>query len=295
MNEREPRDWPAEQPAGQTDPWPAERSDVVFVYSGHGSRWSGMGRRLLATEPAFADAIDDLDAIFQWEHGFSPREIFAGRKGVADLAVGRSALFAVQVGLTALWRAHGVEPTAVVGRSTGEVAAAVAAGALDLTDAFRILAHRAEVPRPTRPTLTCYSTVLDDPRERPSFDAAYWVANLRRPARLTRAIGAALADGHTRFVEISPHPVATLAIERAASGRSPVVVLPSLRRDRDEQVTFLSSLAALHEAGYRGALAPLAVAGQPGGELDRVPVPVGSGPTSHAGAGVSSGTGAGAA
>jgi len=49
------------------------------------------------------------------------------------------------------------------------------------------------------------------------------------------------------------------------------------------------------EAGYRGALAPLAVAGQPQGELDRVPVPVGSGPTSHAGAGVSSGTGAGAA
>jgi len=59
MNEREPRDWPAEQPAGQTDLWPAERSDVVFVYSGHGSRWSGAGRRLLATEPAFADAIDD--------------------------------------------------------------------------------------------------------------------------------------------------------------------------------------------------------------------------------------------
>lgn len=295
MNECGPRDWPAGQPAGETDPWPAERSDVVFVYSGHRSRWSGMGRGLLATEPAFADAIDDLDAIFQWEHGFSPREIFAGRKGVADITVGQSVLFALQVGLTALWRAHGVEPTAVVGRSSGEVAAAVAAGALDLTDAFRILARRTEPPRPTRPTLTYYSTVLADPRERPNFDAGYWVANLRRPARLAQAIGAALADGHTRFVEISPHPVATFAIERAAASCSPVVVLPSLRRDRDEQVTFLSSLAALHEAGYRGALAPLAGAGQTEGELDRVPVPAGSGPTSHAGAGVSSGTEAGAA
>ena len=293
MNEREPR----EQPAGPTDPWPAERSDVVFVYSGHGPRWSGMGRGLLATEPAFAEAIDDLDAIFQWEHGFSPREIFAGRRGMADITVGQSALFAVQVGLTALWRAHGVEPTAVLGRSTGEMAAAVAAGALNLTDAFRILARRAEPPRPTRPTLTCYSTVLADPRERPGFDGS-WVADLHRPARLTRAIGAALADGHTRFVEISPHPVATRTIERAASGRSPVVVLPSLRRDRDEQATFLSSLAALHEAGYLGAPAPLAsgaVTGQPVGGLDRVPAPAGSGPTSHAGAGVSSGIGAGAA
>lgn len=294
MSEREPRDWPAGQRAVQSDPWPAERSDVVFVYSGHGSRWSGMGRRLLATEPAFADAIDELDAIFQWEHGFSPREIFAGRKEIADITVGQSVLFAVQVGLTALWRAHGVEPTAVVGRSTGEVAAAVAAGALDLTDAFRILARRAEPRRPTPPTLTYYSTVLADPHERPSFDAAYWVANLRRPARLTQAIGAALADGHTRFVEISPHPVATFAIARACGG-SPAVVLPSLRRDRDEQVTFLTSLAALHEAGYRGALAPVAVAGQPDGELDRAPAPAGSGPTSHASAGVSSGTGAGVA
>jgi acyl transferase domain-containing protein len=252
---------PAAQPGGRTRP--AECPDVVFVYSGDGSRYGGTGRGQLATEPAFADAIDDLDAIFQWEHGFSLRQVFSGRRAVDDVIVRQSVLFAVQVGLTALWRAHGIAPTAVLGQSTGEVAAAVAAGALRLTDAFRILAHRAELStgnltgnltglRPMPAKLPFYSTVLADPRERPDFDTGYWVANLRRPARLAKAVGAALTDGHTTFVEIAPHPVSaptvTETATRTAAG-TPVRILPSLRHDRDEQLTFLSSLGRLLAAG----------------------------------------------
>jgi len=270
--------------AAMPEPVAGGPSDVVFVYSGHGSRsGSAMGRRLLATEPVFADAIEDLDAIFQWEHDCSLREIFAGRRGLDDLAVGQSALLAVQVGLTALWRAHGVEPTAVLGQSTGEVAAAVAAGALNLTDAFRIMARRtgplastgggavglAELTegelatrfaglRPAPPRLPFYSTVLADPRERPDFDPGYWAANLRRPARLPQAIGAALADGHTTFLEISARPVAISAVEQTiaeitTAGCPPVRTLPSLRRDQDEQVTFRSSLAVLHALAGGGS------------------------------------------
>ena len=56
-------------------------------------------------------------------------------------------LFAVEVGLAALWRSWGIEPDAVVGHSMGEVAAAHVAGALTLDDAVRVICRRSRVLR----------------------------------------------------------------------------------------------------------------------------------------------------
>ena len=44
---------------------------TVFVYSGRGSQWAGMGRQLLADEPAFAAAVAELEPVFVAEAGFS--------------------------------------------------------------------------------------------------------------------------------------------------------------------------------------------------------------------------------
>ena len=104
--------------------------------------------------------------------------------------------------------------------------------------------------QPHRATVPFYSTVLDDPRELPAFDAAYWCANLRRPVRFASAVAAAAADRHLVYVEIAPHPVVTHSVARnLADIVDHPVVVPTLRRDEDEIATFRYHLAVQHCAG----------------------------------------------
>ena len=58
---------------------------TVFVYSGQGSQWAGMGRRLLADEPVFAAAVAELEPVFVAEAGFSLRAVLAGGEPVAGI------------------------------------------------------------------------------------------------------------------------------------------------------------------------------------------------------------------
>ncbi|MDS0138816.1 MULTISPECIES: polyketide synthase [unclassified Amycolatopsis] len=322
----------SEAPDAASGRW-GERG-VVFVFSGYGSQWSGMGRQLLRAEPAFRAEIEALDPVFRAEAGFSLRD--ALEHDLPDLAATQLALFGVQLALAALWRAHQVVPAAVLGHSMGEVAAAVVAGALDVADGLKVMAARARLLAeldergggamavveltaaelaafpdvtiavyasptqctisgaaddvdtvvahaeslgrlarrlpvggaghsaavepvlgpfrdavagltPAPPKVRCYSSVHDEP---PAFDVEYWAANLRRPVRFSQAVAAAAADGHTVFVEVSPHPVALAALEQSG-----VFGLPSGSRRIDERTAFLTSLARLHVFGHPGVLA----------------------------------------
>ncbi|UQS27201.1 acyltransferase domain-containing protein [Amycolatopsis thermalba] len=319
----------------EVEPGQGRLDGAVFVFSGYGSQWTGMGRRLLDTEPAFAAEVDRLDAVFRAEAGLSLRDMLTGEP--PDLAATQLALFGMQVALAGLWRAHGVTPAAVLGQSMGEVAAAVVAGALDVADGLRVMTTRArllgeidaagagamavveataaeiaEFPGvevavyasaaqctvtgdadavaalvshvegqgrfakllpvsgaghspavdaildrfragltvdPGSPEVPCYTSVLDDPRDKPLFDVDYWAANLRRPVRFAQALAAAVEDGHGTFVEIAPHPVALAAVEQAgATG------LPTASRKTDERIAFLTSLARLHVLGHPSVL-----------------------------------------
>ena len=112
---------------------PCERSHgsrTVFVYSGQGSQWPGMARQLLADEPAFAAAVEELEPTFVEQVGFSLRQVLVDGESVSGDARVQPVLMGLQLALTALWRSHGVAPDAVIGHSMGEVTAAVVAGAL---------------------------------------------------------------------------------------------------------------------------------------------------------------------
>ncbi|MEV8513819.1 beta-ketoacyl synthase N-terminal-like domain-containing protein [Dactylosporangium sp. NPDC051484] len=121
---------------------PGQQNGVVWVFSGHGAQWSGMGRQLLAEDPVFAAAIDDLADVFRAELGWTPREaLVAG--GPWSAAHIQALTVAMQLGLVAVWRSRGLRPGAAIGHSVGEIAAAVAAGSLDPHDAVRFACRRA--------------------------------------------------------------------------------------------------------------------------------------------------------
>jgi phthiocerol/phenolphthiocerol synthesis type-I polyketide synthase D len=118
---------------------------TVFVYSGQGSQWAGMGRQLLTEEPAFAAAIDELEPAFVEQTGFSLRDVLVSGESVVGIDRIQPVLVGMQLALTALWRSYGVEPTAVIGHSMGEVTAAVVAGALTPADGLKVIATRSKL------------------------------------------------------------------------------------------------------------------------------------------------------
>jgi acyl transferase domain-containing protein/NADPH-dependent curcumin reductase CurA/acyl carrier protein len=119
--------------------------DAVFVFPGQGSQWRGMTLDLIERSPVFGERLracaDALSVHVDW----SLQEVLAGAEGAPALDrvdVVQPALFAAMVSLAALWQACGVAPSAVLGHSQGEIAAAQVAGGLSLADAARVSALR---------------------------------------------------------------------------------------------------------------------------------------------------------
>ncbi|WP_433859675.1 type I polyketide synthase [Streptomyces kronopolitis] len=125
-------------------------ADVVFVFPGQGSQWAGMAVELLDSSPVFADRLAGCEAALEpfvdWSLGGVLRGV-EGAPGLDRVDVVQPVLWAVMVSLAEVWRAHGVEPAAVVGHSQGEIAAACVAGALTLEDGARVVALRSQAIR----------------------------------------------------------------------------------------------------------------------------------------------------
>ncbi|EDM73625.1 modular polyketide synthase, partial [Plesiocystis pacifica SIR-1] len=130
-----------------------EAGKLVFVCPGQGSQWLGMAAALLEQSAPFAAAVAACDRAFA-RHLPSDAPSLLERlreTGAPDAALPEDPelvqpmLFAVMVGLAALWRELGVVPDAVVGHSQGEIAAACVAGILSLDDAAAIVVRRSRV------------------------------------------------------------------------------------------------------------------------------------------------------
>jgi acyl transferase domain-containing protein/NADPH:quinone reductase-like Zn-dependent oxidoreductase/acyl carrier protein len=142
--------WLADAPAGtdrvgRVGAGQAVAGRLAFVFSGNGSQWAGMARDALAHSAAFRAMLREVDAALAPLLGWSVAARLrapADAQALRSTAIAQPLLFAVQVGCVAALRAQGVVADAHVGHSVGEVAAAWAAGALDLGQAARVIAVR---------------------------------------------------------------------------------------------------------------------------------------------------------
>ena len=118
---------------------------IAFVYSGNGSPWVGMGFSAYHHNAAFRAHFDSVDLHFSEIGGWSLKEALFNEGLGGRLAythVAQPLIFAIQSAITASLKACGLRPSAVIGHSVGEVAAAEAAGILDLRTAVEVIHFR---------------------------------------------------------------------------------------------------------------------------------------------------------
>ncbi|MFJ9818699.1 ACP S-malonyltransferase [Streptomyces sp. NPDC101151] len=129
---------------------------VVFLFSGQGSQYYGMGKQLYDTNEMFRSTLLRYDAAVTEMLGESVlARIFDPSKQrnhpFVDTRITHPGIVMIELALAQTLRAEGIEPDHVLGSSLGEYAAAVVAGSLDPFDCLRILVRQADLMRAVPP------------------------------------------------------------------------------------------------------------------------------------------------
>ncbi|WP_142271504.1 polyketide synthase Pks13 [Mycobacterium sp. AT1] len=124
----------------------------VWVLAGFGAQHRKMGKSLYLRDEIFAEWINKVDALIQDERGYSIVELilddaidYTDETCDYPIEVVQTVIFAIQIALGELLKAHGAKPGALVGQSLGEAAAAYFSGGLSLEDATRTICSRAHL------------------------------------------------------------------------------------------------------------------------------------------------------
>lgn len=126
------------------------RVKPVFIYTGMGPQWWGMGQGLYQGNAVFRKAVDHADEIFQEISGFSIKAEMMKSEAdsrITETQYAQPANFVIQYALTETMRAEGLEPAAVIGHSVGEISSAWASGMLNLRDALYVAFYRSQIQK----------------------------------------------------------------------------------------------------------------------------------------------------
>lgn len=122
---------------------------VAFMFPGQGAQYPGMGQGLYATEPAFAKIIDAGSEALRPALGLDLAELIyrsddpkAAARVLRDTAITQPALYLIEYATAQLWLDRGVTPSAMIGHSVGEFAAATHAGVMTFDTGLSLIAAR---------------------------------------------------------------------------------------------------------------------------------------------------------
>ncbi|STX29324.1 polyketide synthase [Legionella beliardensis] len=124
------------------------KNKIAFLFTGQGAQYTHMGKDLYFAQPAFKQAIDECSAILNEYLPISLLEILFEEKNkelLNQTQYTQPAIFTIDYALAKFWMSLGIMPSAVIGHSVGEYAAAVIAEIMSLRDALKLIALRGKL------------------------------------------------------------------------------------------------------------------------------------------------------
>ncbi|KAH9228729.1 hypothetical protein K456DRAFT_1846055 [Colletotrichum gloeosporioides 23] len=220
---------------------------VFGVFTGQGAQWPRMAAELIEDSPAVANIIKRLDQSLQ---SLPPRDrpswtlrdqLLASKESsmVANSSLAQPLCTAVQIILVDLLRVAGLQFSAVVGHSSGEIGAAYAAGYLSATDAVRIAYYRGLHLQlvTTKGAMIAAGTTFEDAQELcslPAFEGRACVAASNSPASVTLSGDADAIEKIQIVLEDEKKFNRLLKVDRAYHSHHMKVVAEPYKRSLEE-------------------------------------------------------------
>ncbi|MDF1813809.1 MAG: type I polyketide synthase, partial [Verrucomicrobiales bacterium] len=119
---------------------------VAWQFTGQGSQYEGMGRKLYESEPVFREWMDKFTSeLSKYRSGNLQKIIATDGEQLNETTWTQPALFAIHLSLAELLKSKGIYPDVVLGHSLGQYAAACVAGMLDWKDGIRLIHERSRL------------------------------------------------------------------------------------------------------------------------------------------------------
>ncbi|KAK4989349.1 polyketide synthase [Elasticomyces elasticus] len=127
-------------------PVPMVPTKTAFCFTGQGSQYTALGKKLYEDLKSFRDDINQLDSIARTQGLPSFLELLDGTdvQTLSPVKV-QLGMACIQVALARMWSSWGITPTAVIGHSLGEYAALHVAGVISASDMVMLVGRRAEL------------------------------------------------------------------------------------------------------------------------------------------------------